>query len=295
MKTKLFLLAILATASANAQQFTEKIDKAYTFEKPGINNTLVVANINGSITVTGYEGDQVLVEMTRTITAKTDQRLEKGKQEVQLRTIDRADTIILYVEDGCNTFGRKETRGNPDWSPSGWGYHWENDDRDCRIPYDYVAHFTIKVPASLNVMVSTVNEGRIDVTDVSGSVSAHNINGSIRLTRMKRESVATTINGDLDVEYVASPQKDCRFYTLNGDINARFPKDLGASMSFESFNGNFFTDIEQLTPLPIAVVKADEGDGTKYKVSGNRYRIGDGGKAFLDFETFNGNVYLKTN
>jgi hypothetical protein len=63
-------------------------------------------------------------------------------------------------------------------------------------------------------------------------------------------------------------------------------------MSFESFNGDFFTNIDKLESLPVRVEKENTNDGIKYKVSGNRYKIGSGG-AFLDFETFNGDVYLK--
>jgi hypothetical protein len=63
-------------------------------------------------------------------------------------------------------------------------------------------------------------------------------------------------------------------------------------MSFESFNGEFYTNIGRIEPLPAKVQKSNEKEGLKFKVVGNHYKIGDGG-AFLDFETFNGNVYLK--
>ncbi|HEY5919327.1 MAG TPA: hypothetical protein VIU13_18035, partial [Chryseolinea sp.] len=104
---------------------------------------------------------------------------------------------------------------------------------------------------------------------------------------------ASTINGDVDVEYVTNPTKDCRFYSLNGDINAWFQRGLAANMSFESFNGSFYTNIEKLENMPAQVEKKDSEKGIKYKINGNRYKIGSGGNTFLDFETFNGDVYLK--
>jgi hypothetical protein len=63
-------------------------------------------------------------------------------------------------------------------------------------------------------------------------------------------------------------------------------------MRFESFNGSFYTNIDRLEALPLQVEKKDWKQGVKYKVNGNRYKVGAGG-ANLDFETFNGNVYLK--
>jgi DUF4097 and DUF4098 domain-containing protein YvlB len=148
------------------------------------------------------------------------------------------------------------------------------------------------VPYSINVSLSTINDGDIVVENIKGKVDASNINGSIALRNLVREADASTINGDVDIEYATNPSKDCRFYTLNGDINAFFRKGLSASLSFESFNGSFYTDFENLEALPLVVSKSSKGEGIKYKVNGNRYKIGTGG-ALLDFETFNGNVYLK--
>ena len=154
-------------------------------------------------------------------------------------------------------------------------------------------NFVVKVPSAINVMASTINEGDISIDNVSGAVIADNINGSIKLNKLVREARASTINGDVDVEYVSNPTKDCRFYTLNGDINAWFQRGLAASMSFESFNGSFYTNIEKLENMPANLKREDSEKGTKYKIDGNRFKIGPGGSTFLDFETFNGNVYLK--
>ncbi len=284
----------MITTLATSQQFSEKINKEYTFEKKSADNAIIVANINGDVKVSGYDGDKVIVEVNRQIFGKTEARLEKGKQELQLGVLDRADTLIFYVMQGCNQFGQN-LNGNKrnGWYNNGWGYNWDCKGRDCQPQYDYKMDFTIKVPAGIHVAVSTVNDGDILVENVKGSVDADNINGSIKLTNLVREAAASTINGDVDIEYTANPSKDCRFYTLNGDINATFQRGLAASLSFESFNGSFYTNIDNMTKLPAQVVKSTKGEGIKYKVTGNRYQIGKGGAAYLDFETFNGDVYLK--
>jgi DUF4097 and DUF4098 domain-containing protein YvlB len=152
--------------------------------------------------------------------------------------------------------------------------------------------FVLKVPASVNLLLSTVNDGDITVQNMKGAVNANNINGSIKLSNLVREVKASTINGDVDIDYAHNPDKASRFYTLNGDINANFQKGLGASMSFESFNGSLYTNIDQLEALPVLLEKEQKGDGIKYKVNGNRFKVGRGG-VVLDFETFNGNVYVK--
>jgi hypothetical protein len=293
MKTKILWCVLLTAQVTYAQNFSEKLSKELAFEKKSTDNTLIVANMNGTVKVTGYDGDKIIVEVTKSISAKTETRLEKGKKEVSLGIIDRADTLILYVQAGCNQFGRKSEGKNHSGSNyHEWGYQWNCDQNNCRPEYDYKMDFVIKVPATVHLIASTINDGDITVENVKGKVKAENINGSIRLTNLERETDATTINGDVDVEYAQNPRKDCRFYSLNGDINALFQPGLTANMSFESFNGNFYTNVKKLESLPVTVVEAKHGDGIKYKVTGNRYQIGTGG-AFLDFETFNGNVYLK--
>jgi DUF4097 and DUF4098 domain-containing protein YvlB len=284
---------MLISSCAFAQNFSEKITKEFTFEKRSDANAVMVANINGNVTVVGYEGEKVILEVNKTINAKTEARLEKGKSEVQLGVIDAADTLIFYVTDGCNSFERQSgRRSNNGWYKNGWGYNWNCGDKQCRSEYNYKMDFTLKVPANVHVMASTINDGNIQVEKTNGVVAAHNINGSIKLSNLQREANASTINGDVDIEYVKNPRNDCRFYSLNGDINAWFQKGLAAELSFESFNGEFYTNLPSIEAMPVRVQKIDEGNGIKYKVNGNLYKVGAGGD-FLDFETFNGNVYLK--
>jgi len=295
MKTKISIgLAILIGINlSHGQTFSEKIMKEVSFEKKNSSNALIVANINGSINVTGYEGEKIVLEVTRTIKGKTSSRLEQGKKEIQLGMIDRADTLIFYVNGTCNTFGRNKNKEHNWETDTGWSYDWSDRKGErCTIPYDYALDFTIKVPFSVNLLVSTVNEGDISVANMKGAMRVNNINGDIKLSNISKEASASTINGDVDVEYVKNPDKACRFYTLNGDINAWFQKGLAANMSFESYNGEFYTNVEQLESLPVMVEKEHQESGTRYKLNGNRFKIGNGGVP-LEFETFNGDVYLK--
>lgn len=293
MKTIILIITIFIQHLIFAQSFTDKTTKELSFEKKGTDNALMIANINGHVTVTGYDGDKILLEVTRTIKAKTSERLEKGKAQIKLGIMDRADTIILYTEGLCSRFG-KTSKKNGDWAhKNGWGYNWnERDNDNCKELFDYSFDYVVKVPRSINLLVGTLNEGDVKIENLTGSIVANNVNGSIALSGISREASAHTINGDVDITYAKNPLKPCRFYTLNGDINAWFQKGLAADLSFESFNGELFTNVDHLESLPVAVEKKETQKGIKYKVNGNRFKIGDGG-VVLDFETFNGNVYLK--
>lgn len=276
-----------------AQQFNETIRKELAFEKKSDKNALMIANINGSIKVEGYDGDKIVVEVNKEINAKTYERLEKGKTEIQLGVIDLADTLILYVKGTCSDFGRGNQRYHRnERAGKGWNYNWSNWGKDCKEEYRYLMNFRVKVPYGINLAVSTINDGDIDVDKVSGGLYADNINGSIKLTQISGATNVSSINGDIDLEYERNPSLPCRYYALNGDINIHVKKGLGASVSFESFNGNFYTNVEAIESLPVALEKRPKKDGVEYKINGNRYKVGAGG-VNLDIETFNGNAYLK--
>jgi DUF4097 and DUF4098 domain-containing protein YvlB len=285
----------MAATSVLAQTHTEKITREFSFEKSSPDNALLIANMNGDVKVIGYEGTKIQVEIMRTISGKTQARLEEGKTAIQLGVIDDVDSLVLYIEGTCSTFSkgtRSKNRNNSNrWMPN-WNYSWSDCGRNCDENFDYTMDFVVKVPAGINVMVSTINDGEIIVENVKGIVYASNINGGVKLKNLMREADASSINGDVDIEYAKNPIKDCRFYSLNGDINAYFQKGLAANFSFESFNGDFYTDIEPLESLPVRVEETKNGEGVKYKINGNRYKIRTGGP-LLDFETFNGNVYVK--
>ena len=287
-------IGLVAAVAANAQTHTEKITRQFTFEKKGPANALMVFNVNGDVKVEGHEGDQVVVEVEKTVRGKTEARLAKGKQEIQLGVIDRADTLILYVQGVCSDFGKRKDWGQWPKNTNGWGYNWNGcDDGDCDKEYDYEMNFVIKVPSRCHVLASTINEGDVTIDRTTGRVQAENVNGSIKLAHIAGPTRASTINGDVDLDYDVNPAADCRYYSLNGDINAYFVKGLSAQVSFDSFNGDFFTNVDELENLPVTLEKKSSESGIKYKLSGSRFRVGKGGSTLLDFETFNGNAYLR--
>src|SRR5258708_8533903 len=134
-----------------AQSFAEKITKELSFEKKGPNNTLMVFNINGDVKVEGYSGDKILIDVEKKINGKTKERIENGKQEIQLGVLDRADTLLVYVKGICSEFGRSGKKNNWQSKWNGWGYNWGDcghGRNDCKKETDYQMAFTLKRPPS---------------------------------------------------------------------------------------------------------------------------------------------------
>lgn len=265
-----------------AQTHTEKIVRSIPASRH-----LIVANINGSISIEGYDGNEVVAEVTKKISANTEEGLAQGKEKIQLAVQQLADTLILFIDGTCSKFGRR-----PDSDNQSWRYDWEDCAQNCRERFKYQMDILLKVPKQTNCHVSTINEGEIVINRIDGMLDCRNINGGIALTHVRNRVKAETINGDVKVEYDANPQGPCRFYTLNGDVNALFVAGLSANLKFESFNGDLYSNVPRMESLPLTADKHVSGKETKYELKGHRLKIGDGGVP-LDFETFNGNVYLK--
>lgn len=287
MKNLFFVIILLCSTSIFAQEHTEVIKKELQFSKTNAENLLTINNVNGNITVEGYSGKTILLEVKKKISGKTQAKLEQGKKDVEVGVHEEDNGIIVYTKTPCSEV--KYAKSDDDT------WHWRTWKNNCN--WGSGIHFNfdikIKIPYDLNIDVSTVNDGEVLVKNVSGEVKANNINGSISLKKIAGKTHAHTINGDVDIEYSKNPGKDSRYYSLNGDINAFFQKGLSAKLTFESFNGDFFTNIENIEMTPTTVKKKAKGKGIKYKVGGkSNMKIGNG-NVLLDFETFNGNVYVK--
>jgi hypothetical protein len=269
-----------AQMSAHAQEFKEHISKQFTLQKSAAESLVGIYNVFGSIKVEGYSGSQVLIEIDKTISAKNNEELEDGKKEFKLEFEQKPDSLLCYISEPYNT------------RPHTYRYHedWHHD-----IRYTVKLEFTVKVPFNVNLNVSTVNNGNIDVKDVYGALHVNNVNGGITIANAKGTTNAHTINGPLTVNYLAVPPDASSYYTLNGKLEVTYPPSLAADLEFKSMNGQFYTDFENTQVMPSRVVKTQqkEGSGTTYKLSQHPdVRVGAGGKTFK-FETLNGNIYIK--
>ncbi len=263
------------------EQFKEHITREFTIKQSSA-GILSIYNLEGSVNVEGYAGDKVMIEIDKTVSAKTNEILEQGKKEIKLGFEQIGDSVVAYLQAPWDTRPH-DWREENDWS------NRRNIEYRCRLAY------TVKVPYTLNLRLSTVNDGEVLVKNVSGQLHVNNVNGSITIVNAKGATYAHTINGDLTVNYLSNPKEPSSYYTLNGKLTASFQPDLSADVQFKSMNGAFYTDFPDVVMLAPTITKNQEkkGDGTVYKMNKDtQMRIGNGGRLFK-FETLNGNIYIK--
>ncbi|GEO04928.1 hypothetical protein AAE02nite_25920 [Adhaeribacter aerolatus] len=280
-KNALLIILWCLTTVTWAQSQTETIKKSLAFKNPGGARVLSVENIHGFVHVEAYNGDKVELVAEKKVSANDQQEVEKGMREVEIKIIEASDSIYVYLD--APFIFRKKSRGR--------NMNINLDD----IKYKYQVDMTLRVPAKINLALSTVTEGDVAVSGVTGDIKVRNVNGPLKLANVAGKTDASTVNGRIDIAYAGNPTADSEFKTVNGNINVHYAPNLNATVSFKSLNGQFYTDLTDVEMMPVQVVKNTEGRGagTVYKIDKKQnYQVGKGGPA-LRFETLNGNIYLK--
>jgi phage terminase small subunit len=269
-----------AQSKGDKLQAKEHISKQITLQQAASNSVFALYNIWGGIKVEGYSGNQVIIEIDQTIEADNAEEMAKAKQEFKLGFDQKADTIVAY------------TAAPYDTRPHQWR---DNDRQGERRHYIVKLEYTVKVPNNMNLKVSTVNNGIVNVSDVYGRLNVNNVNGAITIVNAKNTTNARTVNGGVTVNYLANPTEPSTYSTINGKVEVTYKNNLAANLQFKSMNGQFYTDFDNTEILPTEVVKTEtrKDNSTTYKLNKNtQIKVGAGGKLFK-FETLNGNIYIK--
>lgn len=277
-----------------AQNSVNYFKKDLAFTAIEADNLLVINNIYGDIEVESYEGNTIRLETKKTIIADSPALRQEGVEEIEIGVIEKEKIIFIYMKTPCYALSadriteqalRQREFGWKTWKDCQW-----------KPKYAYRLDYLVKIPANINLEVSTINEGQILIKGVQKAIDANNVNGNITIEGAMGPLNVHTVNGKVTVDYLKLPTEDASFYSLNGNINIDCPKNLAAQVLFKSFNGELYTDMEDVKPISPIVerkqVKKEQGISLKINPK-NGFQVGKGGPT-LDIETFNANAYLKT-
>lgn len=270
-------LCIAAPGKAENLSDSRNLQESISFESSGARR-VIVDNVWGSISVEGYKGETVEMTAVETVRARTEERIELARQEVELQILKEGSEIELYVDGPFRCRDRAE-RGNC-WN------RWH--DR-----YEVVYDFQIRVPHDTDIEVRTVNQGDIEVSGVRGDFLVQNVNGSIELSGLAGSGEATTVNGPVVASFISNPKNDSHFETINGKIDVSFQPGLSADLEMTARWGELWSEYK-VEPLPaLPPTKRTEGKRTIIEIPGSsRVRVDAGGPTH-SFETLNGNIYVR--
>lgn len=230
--------------------------------RPGM---LRASLMNGCFNIEGYEGREVVVE-GKGATSRRTPRAAEG-----LRRLD----------------------------PPGLGVTVEVEDNTVKIQGQNVeGDLMVRVPRSMSMKVSCMNGGELKVSGVTGDLELNNQNSGIAARNVSGSVLAHSLNGSLAISLDrVTADKPMSFSSLNGNVDVTLPADARATLRIKSDNGSTFTDFDvQLTPgASKPVVDDNRSKGGRYRVRSDSTMVGTigGGGPDLSLKTLNGNIYLR--
>ena len=247
------LSAVLFTAPVSAQRnepFTTHNFGALVMSSI---NVVETSMINGSITLSGIDGSEAIVEMY--VSGNNPSSRQWSDEQIR-QELEASYTIEVKLE-GEKLLIEARPKGN---------------NREQRLNVSFVVKAPKRVTGNLqttngSIAVSNLSgaqnirstNGSLNIEDVSGKISGRTTNGSINLSNSSNETEITSTNGNISA-------KDCKgkitMRTTNGGVRL---SDISGVVSATSTNGSITARYinGELT------MQTSNGSVNLYDVSGN--------------------------
>ncbi|ACT92377.1 DUF4097 family beta strand repeat-containing protein [Dyadobacter fermentans] len=262
-------LAVLSTLSAPVfAQGDLKEQLTIPLTDPAKPGTLKVHLISGSIRVTGYSGNQVVIEAS----TKQPDKPEKPRENTEgMKRISKNGSLDISATEEKNVVNVSSRLIN------------------ARMDLN------IKVPMKFSLSVGTVNQGDVLIENVDGEMEITNVNGDIRLVNISGSAVANTVNGVLKANFKTVDAKSpMAFSTLNGNVDVTLPATAKFDVKIKSDQGEIYSDfdVDVDKSAPQATRSAKDG---MYKVTIDDWVKGkvNGGGSEIMMKNMNGNIYVR--
>jgi DUF4097 and DUF4098 domain-containing protein YvlB len=211
-----------------------------------------ISNINGKIQVEPSTGNAVEIVALKTAKGSSPEAAKAALERIEIREDVSPSSISVAT---------KLPRSGGGWFEMG----------GTQVKY------TVRVPVGAEVKFTTVNGG-VDVTGLSGRVTAETTNGGVTARDISGTIDASTTNGGVDVELTRLGEGGAKLECTNGGIKLRLPADSKASISASITNGGI--DANGLT--------LETTESTRRRLEGRM----NGGGAPIHIEGTNGGIRI---
>jgi hypothetical protein len=270
------LLISLFTINALFAQNDVKEQLVVPLSDPGKPGSLRVGLINGSISVVGYSGKDVVIDIVSSGGRKgrrddDDRDRPSDRSSAGMKRINAGNPLDVSAREKNNTVNVDANSTNQ------------------------TIELTIKVPQQFNLHIGTINHGQINVENVSGELEVNNVNGSIELTNIGGSAVANTVNGGVIATFKSvNSDAPMAFSTLNGNVDVTFPASAKMNVKLKSDRGDMFSDFDIDIDKGQSKVNRTNQNGM-YRVSIEDWvqgKINGGGREIM-MKNMNGNIYVR--
>ena len=209
-----FLILFSCTSFAEEVVMVETVTASLESDAP-----LSVDNINGDITVTGWDSDTV--ELTYTVTCESQEDMD-------------AVDVLVDMEDGiaCEVTIDSELR----------------ESVSCQVDFE------ISVPSDIDLqyLIENVN-GNIQFSDAAGTAEVDMVNGNVEVGDFAGDMSVSVVNGDITAEEVSGMKS---IEVVNGSIMLAV-QELLNDLSIETVNGEVKVQLATDAVVEIETLSGD--------------------------------------
>lgn len=254
----LFVLPMLVGAASGCDIALGKVGQRETAEwrksyelRPG--GQVEITNVNGKIDVVPGEGNTVEVLAVKSAGAANVEAAKQTLGRIEIREASSADGIKIETR-----FDRQAglfSRAN-----------WQ-------------VQYTVKVPRNAVLKLVTVNGG-VEITGVSGRITAETTNGGVKARDIGGMIEASTTNGGVEVELSKVHEGGVKLECTNGGISLDLPAGASASISARMTNGGIDTG---------GLALQTRGESSRRRLEGDL----NGGGPRITLEGTNGGINIR--
>jgi len=257
------LAGVLAFLCISIIAFPQKEDLIIELDEDQEYGYLQFDNPKGSVTVTGYEGNVIIVNgVRRFITDNSDTKITDGRN-------NRPGFILSAEEKDNNVIIITESYGN-------------------------TIDFNIRIPSYMSLKIKCLEDGNVSLYRINGDIEVINDFGDIFAGDISGSSVFNSTYGNIKVSFKdISTDKPSMFTSFDGDIELLFPQDGAASFKIRSHTGRLLTSLELVAQDQLPV-QAGGRDIKSYTLDSWTEAALNGGGSALIISTYSGNIILKS-
>jgi hypothetical protein len=299
MKTVIRLAGILvllwAAGLADNAQESQADHAVVSFSNPAKPGTVEVNISEGSITVRGYEGKDVIID------ARWREKVLTKQEQEEPAAVAGEEEELDQEELARRKAQAEKARGMKKLEVESAGLTIEEEENVIRVDVEEgkrAVDLMIQVPFSTSLRLSCRDdEEGISVDRVDGEIEVDTSDGPIVLTNVSGPVVADSSDGEIKAVFgKVVPGKPMSFSAMDGDIDITLPADVRASLKMKTDEGQIFTDFDiRLTPSQQKKEEDARKEGGGYRVAFEKATLGliNGGGVEIQLTTYEGNIYVR--
>lgn len=207
------LIALLATGTILGADrvVTERLTRTTSLAFDG---AFYIENPAGTIEVVGTEKPELEMKIVKMIKAADDESARQGNQLTQIYIGGDAKKRIVRTV---------MAKGTKTWTP--------------------VIHYTIHVPRTAHVTISSNRAEKIHVQNIAGNVIVKSMTGAITIASVTGPLQVDTVNGTISARFDVKPRANVSLSSVNGRVDVYVPRDATFDFSAETLQGDILSSL----------------------------------------------------